>query len=128
MLDKVVALVTAYVRRNPIDTDQLPLLIATVSQSLADLSQSHVEPERPNPTVLGRRSIAADALTCLECGATLKTMKRHLRTAHGLTSDAYKTKWRLPSPYPMTAANYSKRRSELAMTSGLGDRTRHPRR
>jgi predicted transcriptional regulator len=77
---------------SPIDADQLPLLITTVSQSLADLRQSDVEPERPNLMVLARRSIAADALTCLECGATLKTIKRHLRTAHGLTPDAHKTK------------------------------------
>ena len=123
MLNEVAALVAAYVRRTRIDNDQLLALIAAVGQSLA-----HVELEQLTPVVPAHRSIAPDALTCLECGATAKTMKRHLRIAHSLTPEAYRTKWRLPRHYPMTAPNYSKQRRAVATVMGLGGRTRQPRR
>lgn len=128
MLNEVTALVAAYVRRNRIDSDQLSTLIAAVGRSLAGLGQSHVGIKQLAPMVPAQRSIAPDALTCLECGATAKTMKGHLRIAHGLTPDAYRGKWHLPRHYPMTAPNYSKQRRALAMASGLGGPTRQPRR
>ena len=42
---------------------------------------------------------------------------------HGLTPDAYRAKWGLPSDYPMVAPNYAARRSTLAMEHGLGRKT-----
>ena len=85
MLNEVAALVAAYVRRTRIDDDQLLALIAAVGQSPASLGHSDVELEQFTPVVPARRSIATDALTCLECVATAKTRKRHLRIAHSLT-------------------------------------------
>jgi predicted transcriptional regulator len=120
MLDKIAVLVAAYVRQNQIDSDQLPVLIAAVGKSMVGLG--------PAPAVPVSRNIAPEALTCMECGATVKLMKRHLQIGHSLTPDAYKTKWHLPSHYPMTAPNYSARRRELAMASGLADRSQRPRR
>ena len=128
MLHEVAALVAAYVRRTRIDSDQLLALSTAVGQSLASLGQSDVELEQLSPVVPARRSIAPDALTSLERGATAKTMKRHLRIAHSLRSDAYRTKSHLPRHYPMTAPNYSEQRRVLATAMGLGGRTRQPRR
>jgi predicted transcriptional regulator len=51
-------------------------------------------------------------------------LKRHLSTTHGMTVDEYRTRWNLPSDYPMVARNYSARRSELARSAGLGTRGR----
>jgi len=118
MLGKIAAFIAAYVRQNQIESDQLPVLIAAVGKSMVGLG--------PAPAVPVSDSIAPDALTCMECGATVKTMKGHLRIAHSLTPDAYKAKWHLPSHYPMTAPDYSERRRELAMASGLGDRSQRP--
>ena len=126
MLNEVAPLVAAYVRRTRIDSDRLLALIAAVGQSPASLGHSDVELEQLTPVVPARRSIATDALTCLECGATAKTMKRHLRIAHSLRPEGYRTKWQLPSP--MTAPEYSKQRRALATAMGLGGRTRRPRR
>ena len=47
-------------------------------------------------------------------------LKRHLRTRHELSADQYKRRWNLPSDYPMTAPNYSERRSQFAKKIGLG--------
>jgi predicted transcriptional regulator len=37
-----------------------------------------------------------------------------------MTLDEYRAKWNLPSDYPMVAPNYSKARSALAKSAGLG--------
>jgi predicted transcriptional regulator len=71
------------------------------------------------PAVPIRRSVTPEYLICLEDGKHFKSMKRHLRV-HGLTPDQYRQKWKLPSDYPMVAANYAAKRSVLAKKSGLG--------
>ena len=38
----------------------------------------------------------------------------------GMTPDAYRAKWGLPSDYPMVASHYAAKRSELAKLIGLG--------
>src|SRR5260370_35910005 len=60
-----------------------------------------------------------DILICLEDGKRFKSLKRHL-AAHGLTPERYRAKWKLPSDYPMVAANYAASRSAMAKAIGLG--------
>jgi hypothetical protein len=79
---------------------------------------SHAENAYVHP-VFGE-TLYADHLVCIECGMTMKMLKRHLQTVHGLTPAEYRDKWRLPSDYPMVAAEYAKLRSSLARESGLG--------
>src|SRR3546814_4273792 len=67
-----------------------------------------------------RKSITPDYIVCLEDGKKLKMLKRHLRTVYNLTPDEYRTKWGLPTDYPMVAPNYSKQRSSFAKKIGLG--------
>ena len=76
--------------------------------------------EAPSPAVSVDQSIIGDFLICLECGLQFKTLKRHLRTAHGLSPDEYRAKWNLADDYPMVAPNYAQRRSDFAKKIGLG--------
>jgi predicted transcriptional regulator len=71
-----------------------------------------------------RQSIKDDYLISLEDGRKFKSLKRHLMTEYGMTPEAYRSKWRLPSDYPMVAPAYSAKRSELAKGSGLGNWSR----
>jgi predicted transcriptional regulator len=66
------------------------------------------------------QTVFGDHLICMEDGLTMKMLKRHLLTVHGLTPDEYRQKWGLPDEYPMVAAEYAKLRSSLALQSGLG--------
>src|SRR5205814_719335 len=47
-------------------------------------------------------------------------LKKHLQSRHGLSATQYKLRWKLASDHPMTAPNYSERRSQLAKSTGLG--------
>ncbi len=123
MKEQVAEIVAAYVGNNTISPDQLPTLITTVSQALASLGQAPAAaPTALTPAVPIRRSVAADAITCLDCGYKGQMLKRHLSTSHGLGVDEYRTRWGLGDDYPMVAPNYAARRSELAKSIGLGRR------
>jgi predicted transcriptional regulator len=75
--------------------------------------------EQPTPAVSIRKSVTADHLICLDDGKPFKSLKRHLATL-GMTPEEYRAKWGLPADYPMVAANYAARRSDLAKSMGLG--------
>src|SRR5215472_5049996 len=90
-LDLVAEIVAAYIGRNQIAADQLPVLITTVHQTLGRLGEPAVEPvvER-TPVVSARRSVHRDFVTCMDCGFRGQMLKRHLMAAHGLTIEGYR--------------------------------------
>jgi predicted transcriptional regulator len=113
-------IVAAYVRRNPIATDQIGGLITSVHSTLSGLGNEIVEEPPRVPAVTVRRSVRPDYIICIDCGYKGKMLKRHLQSKHGLSVAQYRVRWKLPSDYPTTAANYSERRSQLAKSLGLG--------
>jgi predicted transcriptional regulator len=115
-------IVAAYVSRNAIPTEDLPKLIGLVDSSLRSILAG-VEPvsEAADPVVPIHDTVTSDYLVCLEDGRKFKSLKRHLAVL-GMTPGEYKAKWGLPADYPMVAANYSKKRSRLAKSAGLGRR------
>ncbi|MGD9536979.1 MAG: MucR family transcriptional regulator [Alphaproteobacteria bacterium] len=116
-------IITAYVTNNRVDRLRIGELIESVRNSLAALANGEpsVGPgEALRPAVPIKRSVTPDYLICLEDGARLKMLKRHLRTHYGLSPQEYREKWSLPADYPMVAPNYAAKRSELARQIGLG--------
>jgi len=113
-------IVAAYVRKNPTPTDQIGSLIASVHSTLSGLGNEVVEEPARVPMVSVRRSVHPDYILCIECGFKGQMIKRHLQLRHGLSVAEYKTRWKLPSDYSLTAANYSEHRSQLAKSIGFG--------
>jgi len=114
-------IVDAYVRRNQIGADQLPVLISTVYQALVGLGKPAAETEMERtPAVSIRQSVHRDYVVCLDCGWRGQMLKRHLATGHGLSVEQYRVRWTRPREHPMTAPGYSERRSGLAKQIGLG--------
>ena len=112
----------AFVSNNPVPRGELPALIQTIHDTLLRLSaggeNSTSKEEAKEPAVSIRKSVTPGYLICLEDGKHFRSLKRHL-TAHGLTPEQYRAKWKLPSDYPMVAANYAARRSAMKAI-GLG--------
>ena len=107
----------------PSSVAELPALVTTVHQGLqAAPGPKNDEPVETaqKPAVAVKKSVRADQITCLECGKAMKMLKRHLNSDHGLTPTEYRAKWNLPSDYPMTAPDYAKARSTMALKIGLG--------
>lgn len=116
-------IVSAYVGNHVVPASDLPNLIAEVFGALSNTSSPapvSAVVEKPKPAVSVRRSVQDDQITCLECGGSFKSLKRHLMTHHNLTPEQYREKWDLAADYPMVAPAYAQARSRLAKEMGLG--------
>jgi len=97
----------SYLSTHAIPSEDLPKLAGEVHALLHDLSSAgptaSSAKDRPKPAVAIEKSIQAGCLVCLEDGLRFKSLKRHLRSRHGLSPQAYREKWNLPDSYPMSA-------------------------
>jgi predicted transcriptional regulator len=122
VMSNTVSIVTSYLEKHDVATSILPHFIRDVFNTLRSLSL--MEQSEPAETAMAAadptRSLFPDYIVCLEDGEKMVSLKRHLMTAHKMTPDEYRAKWRLAPDYPMVAPNYAKRRSILAKQSGLG--------
>jgi MucR family transcriptional regulator, transcriptional regulator of exopolysaccharide biosynthesis len=60
-------------------------------------------------------------VVCLECGKKLKTLKTHLRKAHGLMPKEYFKRFGLdPKKFPLVCKDYSATRSQMAKDREFG--------
>jgi predicted transcriptional regulator len=111
----------AYVSHNTLPPAQITEVIRTIYASFLSLEQTDgAAPSNAKPVVPIKKSVTPDYVICLEDGKKLKMLKRHLRTAYGMTPDQYRAKWGLPIDYPMVAPNYAHQRSVFAKKIGLG--------
>lgn len=115
-------IVAAHVSNNSVAVDDVPALITNVYGALAALGQAAPAPaaEPLKPAVSVRASVKPDKITCLDCGAEMKMLKRHLMTHHGMSPDDYRARWGLGGDYPLVAPNYAETRRDLAKKIGLG--------
>ena len=112
---------SAHCANNTVEAEALPDLIRQIYQALASVDEpAEVVVEKPVPAVSPKRSVFPDYIVCLEDGKKLKMLKRHLKSAYGMTPGDYRAKWDLPQDYPMVAPNYAEKRSVLAKQAGLG--------
>ncbi|ACP24551.1 transcriptional regulator [Sinorhizobium glycinis] len=125
LVELTAEIVAAYVSNHVVPVAELPTLIADVHSALNNTTAPApvvVPVEKPKPAVSVRKSVQDDQITCLECGGTFKSLKRHLMTHHNLSPEEYREKWDLPADYPMVAPAYAEARSRLAKEMGLGQR------
>lgn len=122
MKESIVEIVKAYVAGNQLSVEELPQLVAVVHVALSKLERltGKGEEKLPTPVVTVRKSVSRHRIVCLEDGKRFKLLKRHLRSAHGLSPEEYRARWGLEERYPMVAPAYSERRTQLAVKMGLG--------
>ena len=120
ILKQVTEIVAAYLSKNEVAAADLPALIKSVHDTLGGFGGADAGGPGKAPAVPIKKSVTPDFIICLEDGKKLKMLKRYLRARYGLTPDAYRAKWNLPSDYPMVAPNYAAQRSAMAKKIGLG--------
>jgi predicted transcriptional regulator len=121
----VAEILSAYLANNTVSPADLSGVIETVKTAFGVSGGSTPaldvdEPKKMEPAVPIKKSITPDALLCLGCGKPFKSLKRHLQSQHGLTTDEYREAFGLKADYPTVAPNYSAQRSTLALSAGLG--------
>jgi predicted transcriptional regulator len=117
-------IVCAHLSNTTVASADVPTLIQSIYGALAAADQpAAAAPEPLIPAVSVRSSVKPAAITCLECGARMKVLKRHLTTHHKLTPAEYKARWSLNADYLLVAPDYAATRKELAIKIGLGRKT-----
>lgn len=116
-------IVSSYVANNTIPASEVSGVIEQVYKTLSNVNDdSGFMADRPKPAVPIKKSVTEDYIVCLEDGKQLKMLKRHLKTAYGMSPEDYRERWGLPADYPMVAPSYAEKRSALAKDIGLGKR------
>jgi predicted transcriptional regulator len=133
----VAQIAASFVRRNPVGLDQIATVVRNATDALVaaekELGGSFASIGGPDAARNGDggdvrspagaavdKSVHHDYLVCLEDGGHFRSLKRHLRTAHGMTPQQYRLKWHLPPDYPMSSPGSSEGRSAVAKARGLG--------
>ena len=114
-------IVSSFVSANTLSPTEVPALVKSVYDVLAKLAAGGAAAsDKPVPFVDPAKSVFKDYIVCLEDGKKFKSLKRYLASTHNMTPSEYRQRWGLPADYPMVAPSYSRRRSELAKSNGLG--------
>lgn len=122
LIELTADIVASQVANNSVPIGDVANLIQGVHGAPSQLSPPTPEPQQRTPLVSIRASIQPDYLICLECGEKKKMLRRHLRTAHGLSPDRYRSDYGLPVTYPITSPIYLKLRREMLRSMRLRKR------
>ena len=73
------------------------------------------------PSIPLREIVKDKYVVCLECGKKMRTLKAHIKKAHGLSAKEYFKRFDLdPKKYPLVCKEYSAKRSQMAKDRGFG--------
>ncbi|MCE5262568.1 MAG: MucR family transcriptional regulator [Deltaproteobacteria bacterium] len=96
------------------------------AQTPADLPAEKVEEKPaapPAPAMTIEEAFKPDQVGCMICGKTgMKTLKRHLSTAHDLKPGKYRKQFNIPKDQPLAATEYVAKRRQAALDRGLGEK------
>ena len=67
------------------------------------------------------KAFGKDQVVCMICGKGMKTLTRHLRTAHTMAPGQYCKQFGIPRSQSLAARNDSESRRQLALDHGLGE-------
>ena len=117
-------IVVSHASMTELTPEQLVDEIKAVYNVLASLEGGAIleEPaEAKKPTVPLKDIVTAKYVVCLECGKKMRTLKAHIRKAHGLMPKEYYARFGLdPKKFPLVCKEYSEQRSKMAKDRGFG--------
>jgi predicted transcriptional regulator len=74
------------------------------------------------PAVPLQAAFSTEKVFCMVCGQGMKTLRRHLSKAHGMTPRDYRRAFGISTSTPLVAKAYSDARKAMAKDLNLGDR------
>jgi predicted transcriptional regulator len=124
----VLALVTEIVSSHASNTqmtkDQLLQEIQDVYAALSRLEsaqalENNIGEQQP-PALTVKQAFKKDEVICMECSkGGFKTLKKHLSTAHGMTTGEYRKKYGIKSSQKLAARSFSESRRKAALERGM---------
>lgn len=127
ILEMAVEIVAAHASTTNMSKEELLVELSSVYQVLAALEQGEVMSaaapvEEMAPAISKKKAFGKDQVVCMICGKGMKTLTRHLRTAHAVAPGQYRKQFGIPRSQSLAARNYSESRRQLALDRGLGEK------
>ncbi len=99
----------------------LACLEGSVAPEVMVSEKSPEAKEVKKPPIPLKDIVTQKYVVCLECGKKMRTLKAHIRKAHGLVPKEYFKRFALdPKKYPLVCKEYSAQRSKMAKDRGFG--------
>ncbi len=127
LLEMATEIVLSMAASSTLSKDELLAEIAAVHKGLAAIEKGEIVPEgvleesSAAPAVSRKKAFGKDKVVCMLCGKGMKTLARHLKTAHGLKPGEYRKQFDIPRSQPLAAKAYSESRRQMAVDRGLGE-------
>jgi predicted transcriptional regulator len=126
LLELATELVVSHASTTSMTKEELISEIASVYAALAALEKGEAvvaeqEAEAGPSKADVKKSIGKDKIKCLICGKAMKTLTRHLKTAHDLKPGQYRKQFGIPSSQSLAAKSYSESRRQMALDRNLGE-------
>jgi predicted transcriptional regulator len=125
ILELTAEIVASHAATTTMTSDELLQEINTVFNALQQLEGGIVPTENAGtkaPALPVKKSFQANQVICLICGkAGMKTLSRHLSSAHGMKPSEYRKQFNIPRSQSLTAKNFSEARREMATERNLAD-------
>ncbi len=128
-------IVISHASMTELSTQELVDEIKEVYNVLASLEGGEVIPEAmtpegtevvKKPPIPLKDIVTQKHVVCLECGKKMRTLKAHIRKAHGLAAKEYFKRFGLdPKKYPLVCKEYSAQRSKMAKDRNFGVKGTH---
>ena len=127
LLEMATEIVSAHACNTSMTKDELIAEIASVYQALAAIEKgetvtAEAPAEEAGPAISKKKAFGKDKVYCMICGKAMKTLARHLKTAHDLKPGQYRKQFGIPSKQSLAARSYSESRRQMAIDRGLGDK------
>ena len=130
LLEMAAEIVAAHASTTSLTKEELVGEIQEVHRALSALEKGEAvtaenaeagEEASAAPTISRKKAFGKDKIICMICGKEMKTLARHLKTAHGMKPTEYRKQFDIPRNQPLAARNYSESRRQMAIDRGLGD-------
>jgi predicted transcriptional regulator len=127
LLEMAAEIVAAHASTTPMTKEELIAELNEVSRALSALEKGEMAgaevgaEEAPAPTISRKKAFGKDKVICMLCGKEMKTLARHLKTAHGIKPGEYRKQFDIPRTQPLAARSYSESRRQMAVDRGLGE-------
>lgn len=127
LLEMAVEIVAAHASTTNMSKEELIAEIASVYQALAALDKGEAvavegAPAETAPAISKKKAFGKDKVVCMICGKGMKTLTRHIKTAHGLKPGQYRKQFGIPSSQSLAARSYSESRRQMAIDRGLPEK------
>ncbi|MEZ4598555.1 MAG: MucR family transcriptional regulator [Syntrophotaleaceae bacterium] len=128
LLEMATEIVAAHASTTPLTKEELISEVAELYNALLSLekgeqvvSQVPEVEETKEPAISRKKAFGKDKIICMICGKAMKTLARHLKTAHNMKPSKYRKQFDIPRSQPLAARSYSESRRQMAVDRGLGE-------